>query len=310
MIGWARLCFWLLFCASWPALVFAQAGSIPVHLEESSCATVPRDALEAALRVELGARVVEGDVPGTLRVRVGCPGDRALVGITHPDGRESASTTSLRGVSNDVRPRVIALTIAEIVRNLERLPEAEPVKLEPPRGRPLPAPHPSPRSRIGFTAHGRSFGMLAAWLAGGGLGARRDFGAVELGMDGLLLTSERETQRGSVRALAVLARPAVGIHQVMGLWSSRLGVGTELGFASLRGHAQAADARDARVNGAWVAPYVFGGGGYRLTPRLELGASLELGWALMPVIGRIQKSRDVRLGGPWAGLSLGVSYAF
>jgi hypothetical protein len=311
MNGCARFVFWLLVHAACSEVARAQTN-IPVHVEESSCATVPRDALEAALRVELGERVVEQAEPGTLRVRVSCPDDHALVAVTRPDGTESESATALRRVSSDLRPRVIALTLVEIVRNLERAPapavQAEPV--EPPPAQPLPAAPPAPRVHIGVSGHGRSFGVLETWLAGGGVGARGSVGPVELGLDLVVLTSEREGRRGSVRALSALVRPSVAYARARGFWSGRIGAGCDAGFASVTGHAEAPHARDGRVKGQWLSPYGFVGGSYRITPWLELGASLEAGWVMVPVVGQIQKTRDVRLDGPWAGLSLGVARPF
>src|SRR5271157_4113240 len=75
----------------------------------------------AVLRVEIAARLVEGaatDAPYTIGLE--CADDAVTVTASAPARPDRTYRTSLLGAPIDVRPRIVALAIAEIVRELDR----------------------------------------------------------------------------------------------------------------------------------------------------------------------------------------------
>jgi hypothetical protein len=310
-------------------LSFAAADppKLPVRVESVACAATPQHEVLAILRVELGAQLVEGDPSAeAYRVAVACGGDVVTVTVTKPDGAARSSFTNLAGAPPTVRSRIVALAIAERVRDLDREapppppepPPLPPPKVEPPAALPPEATAPdraapaasAPRPvQIGAFAAASTFQLDGRWLLGGG--ARVDYatGRFCAGLDAALATTTERFDLGGARVLFGYGAPYVAWREPMGRVETRLGAGAAFGAASIRGESDDPLAIAGTVRGAWAAPYGLAAAGIAVTGALRIDARAQVGWVVLPVIGEVARGGDIELKGLWASLQLGAALA-
>jgi hypothetical protein len=302
------------------------ASRAPVHVERSTCAAASRDDLMTVLRIELPGQIVEDTAPGgAYEVAVDCVRSAVALSIAAPGGTRKTYRMDLAGAPRGVRSRIVALAIAEIVRDLDRDASAgPPEEPSPPRAADAAtaevapavpeAPAPAvPRSggpvflsALGETA---SFRLDGRWLLGGGLRfeyARRWLSA---GVDAVFLAADEAMSLGTARVLVPYASPYIGLGSSTGRLQPRMGAGCALGAASLSGHASDASARAATLTGAFIAPYAFGQLGLVATDFLRIDLRAQIGWVTASVDGTVQGGADVDLSGVWTSLQLGAAFS-
>ena len=296
----------------------------PVVIERSSCPGVSRDDVVAVLRVELPAQLVEQPPPeGAYAVAIDCSGPSVVLGIAAPGRAPRDYRTNLAGAPPSLRPRIVALAIAEIVRDLDR--EPPPAPPEPP-----PAPvvdrRPPPSSAeieslspktpklagpvfLGALGEVATFRFDGRWLAGGGLRFEYARGLLCAGIDALLLSADEHVPLGTAQVLLTYASPYVGFAESAGPFQVRLGAGYGAGAARLSGHAADPHSGSATVTGAWMAPYGFGQLVLPMGSSLRLDARVLAGWVVAPVVGEIDGGGDVNLAGFWTSVQIGLTVA-
>jgi hypothetical protein len=297
----------------------------PVYVEMGTCEVASTDQVMSLVRVELGAQLVDAPPDTGCHVVVECSGDVVTVSVAARDRLKRSHRTDLAGSPANVRPRIVALEIAELVRDVAREPEvlrtaAVPRDRTPPDSAPGPseglamtpssADTPS-RNRVTLTAFGlaSTFRYDGRWLGGGGLrfDYARDF--ICAGLDATLATRQDGSDLGTARMLVTRLSPYAAWYLSASGVAVRLGAGYALGMARIVGTAENGKAAGASVTGLWGGPYALGGIAYAATDAVDLDLRAEAGWVLLPVVGQVAGGNDVAVQGPWASVQIGLSLA-
>ncbi|HEX3851556.1 MAG TPA: hypothetical protein VHW01_11355 [Polyangiaceae bacterium] len=290
----------------------ASDSAREIDIESSTCTHPLVEGVERLTRVELNnAGLPSGaDAP---HVTLSCAEGAVLIRVAIG---ESAGTRQLdlEQIESALRARVIALAIAELVRDTAAGAPALPAPLlsssPPPSSQREPTPVASaptePQNRLVVFAKLSNFGSSFQPLAGGGLGFSHDLGRLALGFGPSLSASNRNVSLGSVRALAADLSARLSLRFPSRLLSGELGVGYALGYARLTGTSNSALASARGLDGAWAAPFLFGvlEGPFASPAFLQLAA--QLGYVLLPVRGFVAESNDLEIAGVWGGLSIGL----
>jgi hypothetical protein len=297
----------------------AQDARPPVSLsiEGGTCAAAPIAELLTDLRIELLVRLVYGTSapPGAYLAVVSCSPDIVTTSVTTPEGMRRSNQTDLRQVPANVRSRVVALTVAELVHDLDREPPPPgPPPLPPPlpvlQEQPAtpPAPLPALRSiELGAFATASDFLQHGLALEGGGIRFVYARGPLFAGIEMAALTATEHFEPGTVHAVLSYGSPYVGWQQGSPRFMTRLGAAYAVGAARLGGAATAPTAFASTVSGAWAAPYLFGEIELGLWQGLRLYVRGQLGWVVAPVTGQVAGTSDVALEGLWGGVNLGTA---
>lgn len=302
-----------------PALASIATLSLAVS---AAAATVPRvsvegcpDSLSKGLErfVAIELEPLTGDA-SEIDVQVGCGVDTAVL-LVSVDGQAQTRSMDLRSIAPSVRARVVALTVAELVRELGALPPPPPAASAP---EPVEADHRAPAPPARDTSVGEleaffqagQFDLYGGVLLGGGLrfaynGARPwrlslDFGAS---------SSESSSELGSARLILAGLGARVGYELPLGELWLELGAGGRAGVARISGSAahDEGEVEAASVAGAWSAPFVFVGLDAPFSNGWRLGIDAEVGYVTLPVRGRVQGGDDVEVDELWTSLALGVA---
>lgn len=285
-------------------------GRPPVALELAACLDGERDAIQRAVRIELGEAA--GD--GAVTVRIDCAPDGVDAGVVlevRPGGpRRYRYALDWRTQPLDARPRLLGLAVAEAVdaSRIELVAVPEPAVVAPAVVAPVAAP---------------PAWSLAVAVGRRGFSARRGVALVGLGVAAgrrltphlraiAELTAEGETALASsgavtVRALSVAPRLA---YRAGGRVHAELGAGVRLGVATLAGEALPNTRLvGSRATRGWLGPTASLAIGVELTPRLELAAGLELGTTVGGATVRDFGEPVAALGGHWLAVGLGAAVA-
>ncbi len=300
---------------------------VPVRVDGNECRLAPLDDIIAVLRIELPSRLVEGPATGpAYEIAIDCAADVIVIRVGAPWRPDRRYRTSLRGAPSSVRSRIVALAIAELVRDLDReLASAQPPASAPPPARsasrvPPPAddhreePAPAARARypveLGALGQASTFGLDGRWLLGGGLRFEYAGAWFCAGIDAVLLASDERFDYGSAQSFLSYASPYAGWSDAVGPLRVRLGAGYALGAARLAGRATKTNVDAESVSGPWSAPYGFAALAVGITGALRLDARLQAGWVASPVVGEVSSGGDIQLKGLWTsgqiGLALGL----
>ncbi len=253
----------------------------------------------------LSADITEVDV------QVNCDSDKVVL-LVSVDGRSQTRSMDLRTISPSVRARVVALTAAELVRELGALPpepEPEPTPVAT-VDRPAPAP-PRRRTSVGelegfFQAV--QFDLDGNVLVGGGLRfAYTGLKPWRFALDFGASTSQRSSELGSARLILAGLGARVGYTLPLGGLFIELGAGGRAGVARISGNAASDEAEAASVAGAWSAPFGFFGLDAPLGGSWRLGLDAEIGYVLLPVRGQVESGDDVEVAGLLTALGLGLA---
>ncbi len=292
-----------------------------VQVEETGCEHSSLGDVGTLLRVELLNRVAEGPPRGdAYRADVACVGSKVAIAVGVAGGPTFSLETNLAGAPQNVRSRVVALAIAELVRELDgqpRAPAAAPPPLPPPlpavarpeQDQASPAPPAPVRRSVDFAAFAQAsaFQLGGRWLVGGGVRADYVYGRLRVGLEGAVLGVSERFDLGTADALLGYASPTIGWQERWRWVSTLLGLGYALGAASVSGHADAPRAFAGSTSGPWTAPFAFAGFVLALTKSLGLGAQGQWGWVTSPVVGDVTGARSVSLQGSWLSVQAGIA---
>jgi hypothetical protein len=294
----------------------------PVHIERTACRAAPITDVVAVLRVELGMQLVEWPPQeNAYQVVIDCSDDVVVISVAIPDRGTRSYRTNLAGAPATVRPRIVALAIAEIVRDLEResvqTSRTESVRAAAPA--PLTALEPGAQAspqpalvdrpvQLGVFLQTSSFRLDGRWLVGGGV--RFDYvrGWLCAGLEAAVLTADERLELGRVQTLLSYGGPYVGWQAVAGRWQARFGGGYALGVGKVAGHADSGFFAGT-VTGPFAAPYAFGSVALALTSSIRVDAGARAGWVTLPVVGVVTRGTNVDLEGFWTGMQIGASLA-
>lgn len=307
----------LLLCAGQGARsVHAQSagpGQLRVAVEIAGCGDEVAHEVARLLQIELAPRVIEVATPEGLRARIRCEQDTALLTIADPCGGDGSEQLNLAATPPDLRPRVIALQSAELVRALDltraqRCPPAS--ASSEPRETAQPAPERARPFQLGAFAQLNTFSRDGRWLAGAGARFSYDLSALTLRLDAALAARTFSPSLGEVELLWGYAAPQLAWLVRWRALRFTLGAGYALGAARIRGVATRTGAGAGRVSGLWAAPFAALELGYAPTRFLVISAGASLGWVQAGVTGEVARAKDVRLSGLWTQPRLAVTLAF
>jgi hypothetical protein len=295
----------------------AQADEIggsrpPVRLDLAACLDDARDAIERAVRVEVGDAPDQDDARAVV-VRVECAAggpDAGVVLEVRPPGNPRRYRYALdwRVQPPDARARLIGLAVAEAVDasriELTAVPDAA-------RHSSDAASRVAVASDWGIAVAGvrRAFSTpTGVALLGVGLEPTRRLSPhLRLAVD---LTAESATalsSSGGIAVLSVSSAPRIEVRTGGRLYAE-LGVGARIGLVWMRGEALP----DSQFVGGslvrpWLGPAVDVAVGLGVSPRMSLRAGLELGLVAIGATARDRGIAVAAVAGSWT--SLGVAAA-
>jgi hypothetical protein len=310
----------------------AEPERAPVYVEWRGCEASSSSDVAAILRVELLNRVVDSSGRAdAYRTTVECTGDQVAIAVgAQAGGATKALQANLARTPANVRARIVALAIAELVRDLDRdlhgPPPVAPAPMASPPTPPPPLPsEPAPaRARdhvvspaaaepllrsvnVGAFAAASTLRLDGVWLGGGGA----EIEVVQphwcAGLDATFLTSTQRFDPGTAQALLGYGSPYVAWRGAWPYAELRLGAGYALGAASISGHPTDPRAFGATTTGPWTAPYGFGALAFVLARRVSVDVRAEAGWVTSPVTGNVAGGADLALEGFWMGLHAGAT---
>src|SRR6185369_5241198 len=219
-----------------------------------------------------------------------------------PDGRRVRRPIDLGDVEPAGRPRVLALAVAELLRQRA---EAATSAAPPAAARPSPL-----ALRLG--AEARVYSRFSTPLYGGRLGAgvRARSLPVALALDVLFLTGRSQLELGAADLRAIAATLALDWVPLSGAAVLAVGPRVELGRGSVTGRAGApavsAGSTAGLLGGAALAGSLALRAGRALQPFVEL----EAGLTLAEVVGLAGGVRAAGFSGAWAAARLGARIGF
>jgi hypothetical protein len=285
-----------------------------VYVEPIACDAAAPAEIVSVLRVELLGRLTEGPPRvDAYRVSVDCSGDVVELSVGVRGEATKSTLARLSGAPANIRSRIVALAIAELVRDMDReLPPAEPpdpVSPGPVDRIALPPRAESPSRAIGLGAFAQtsSFAGHGMWLAGGGL--RFDYFCRRLcaGFDATVASTTERFAQGTAQVFLSYASPYVAWREEWGRTHTLLGIGYALGAARLVGRATDARVFAGTTTGPFTAPYALVGLAIALTADFGLEARGQAGWVTLPVIGEVSGGPDVAVQGLWASVQAGLA---
>jgi len=292
----------------------SKPAGAPVYVEAGSCPAAPFEQVVPFLRIELGARLLSAPAAGALRVRIDCSQDQVLVSAIAADSAARIQRLDLAAAPSSLRPRIVALQVAEIVR--ERDPPSVPAA---PRRAPIAGPAASaepdperlePGVQLQLFAQASAFERDGRWLWGAGLRLEYSLFALRAGIDAVLATRNDASELGTDRVWSAYLAPHVAWLVRASRTTARVGVGHTIGVARVSGESTHPLGVAGNVTGAWAAPFALAGVGYAITAALRLDLRAEAGWVLLPVVGEVARARNVEIAGLWTNVQLGAALAF
>jgi hypothetical protein len=290
-----------------------EAGFV---LGAEGCPAEIADDLERLVGIELRSARQQSE---PIEIGIRCQEDEVTLSVMGPDRSAlSQRKVDLSRTASSVHARVLALAIAELIREQQARPKPRPAPKpevkKAPRREPPPAPKPEKRLPVG-----RLEGFFAVSnydltedLWGGGVRfwylrltpwhAALDFSAG---------TFEREVEIGAARLVSASLSARLGYTLGLADLEFRFGAGQRVGMARISGSASdSSRAASGSVVGTWTAPIVYLALDTALFGRWRAGLGTELGIVLLPVRGQIQNHDDVGVDGLWGALEIGISLGF
>jgi len=289
----------------------------PVRLELGPCLEHVRDAIQRAVRVEVGEDAAASGAR-SVQVRVDCAPDGLDAGVvlevTPPDNpRRYRYALDWRAQPLDARPRLIGLAVAEAV-------DASQIELIalPERTAPAVGSSGAPASAraasdwaLALVGTQRSFftdggvGMMGAGLSP----TRRLSARLRLAADVLLEGTTVVTSSGAIIVRSLSSAPHL-VARAGGRVHGEIGLGVRAGIVRMHGEALPQSRLVGRglVRG-WLGPIVSIALGADLTRAVAVTASVELGITASGATGRDGDETVAALGGAWASFCLATAIA-
>jgi hypothetical protein len=283
----------------------------PVELELAACLEDSRDAIERAVRVELGDATAEAG-PRAVSVRVECATDGLDAGVVlevRPPGspRRYRYALDWRAQPPDARPRLIGLAVTEAV-DASRI-ELTAVPEPPPPGRPIEGASRAAVSsdwQVALAGVRRSFsGHAGVDLLGAGVAPARRLSA-HLAVEADLAAEAATvlTSSGTVAVVSVSSAPRV-VVRTAGRLRGELGVGARVGVVRMHGEAlPGGPLTGGSLVRLWLGPAVDLAVGLDLTSRVSLRAGVELGVVATGPTARDLGQPVAAIAGAWTSLGL------
>jgi hypothetical protein len=304
----------------------SEPASRTVVVDSDQCDVVQRDELRKLIALELAPRTVRStdpvhDGPAPTHARVACSDTQArLVVEDVARGRRQELTLDLTEVAVPARPRLLALSLSELIATVEMEPTPR-AHVEAPRGEHAsvqPAQNPPARSSrawlgAGIAREGRPV-MLQPSLQTGITAA---FTRWPLALQGELQLhrGKRSVSAGDVVSWTVSGSAGVG-GQLVNAWAElTLGLGLRLGYARLHGDVggsydggSGAPVTGHTVSGLWWGPTTFVGAVLPTHARWGVRCGLDLSWVARDVRGLDSAgSVSYSVGGLQLHANIGVS---
>jgi hypothetical protein len=317
MPSWATVAVIGASCVLLPAAARAQSNELPIELDASACPTLDRAELDKLLSVEFRTLSLEPR-ESPERVRVVCDARVARVTI---DGSRSVNEVVLAATAPSAWPRLLALSVSEIViRSRAQLPvEASPTAPAPLPAPPVPEPGP-PVPASAPEAQGAVFVAIAlrrvladdTWLSGPELGGELALAPfLRLAADARLELGATDTDVARVRWLSARGAVLALLGGRMGAWRLSAGPGVCLGYVRLSPAVTLENATGHVVSGAWSGPELAARAQYGFGSRWFALGGLDAGLVTWPVAGLQNDERRLIHGdGAWLSLELGVGASF
>lgn len=289
------------------------SASASLTLSASGCDAASFEEVRRLLRIELGERLRERVLNDTWRADLVCREDEAeIVATRSPSELPQRDQLDLHSTPPALRPRVIALRIAEIARALPTATRSlASVRPLPPPAPPDPASEPDMQlaraGELGAFAQLSVYSRDARPLWGGGARVAYRRAALSLSLEGALATRDDHQELGRVRVLVGYVAPRVTWGWQFGRFALAVGAGYAFGSARIEGHTPRAAQAD-RQRALWAAPYAAVELELALTRSLRLRVQGSLGFVHAGVVGEVARGDDVQLAGRWSQLQLGPAF--
>jgi hypothetical protein len=301
-----------------------QAGVLghqrpPVRLELGACLEHERDAIERAVRVEVGEDAPATDDASAVAVRVECAVNGLDAGIVlevrQPDSpRRYRYALDWHAQPPDARPRLIGLAVAEAVDasriELTAIPEPPPALDHGSISVPGPARTASDWT-VALGGSQRTFSARGGVdLLGVGLSpARRLSTHLRLAADVQIEGTTVLTSSGAVAVLSVSAAPSL-VYHVGGRLHGEASIGARVGIVRMHGEAlPQSQLVGERLVRAWAGPAAAVALGTDLTPNLAVIVRFELGVIASGATARDLGQPAAALDGAWTSLGLAAVIA-
>jgi hypothetical protein len=303
----------------------SPAGRPPVSLALATCLDVPPEEVRRIVGIELRALLVDEReaTNDTTVVVVDCHNPYAVIDVTDPiTGKTLKRTVDLTESARIARPRLLALSIVELVSASWTEIESNPPPRTPVVGR-VASPDArrsalssvqarTPRRamfRVVPIASIRSF-RLQLWTFGGGLRVGAD-GARPFGweIDAVLDHGTRSTPLGNATFDTGSGSASVVLRVPVDPVTLRFRSGLRLGNAWLSATPASPGVVAYSLHGLFWGPVVAFSATVAPARAFTLEATIEAGQIVSPVSGIVEGSSDVALRGIWLGASLGVGLA-
>ena len=288
----------------------------PVLLELAACLEPERDAIQRAVRVELGGDPAGAADARAVVVRVECAAEGVDAGIVlevRPPGtpRRYRYALDWREQPLDARPRLLGLAVTEAVdaSRIELVAVSEPA---PPPGPGL-AGAPAARAPSDWTlalfAGQRAFSPRAGVdLSGAGLMLTRRLSPhLRLGGDLMVEAATALTGAGAISVRSASIAPRIA-YRAGGRIHGELGLDLRLGVVGMQGevlpHGPFVAGSQVR---AWLGPAATAALGADLTPSVALIARFELGLVAVGATARDRGEPAAVIGGTWTSLGLAAA---
>lgn len=317
---------WLCWGPAARADAVVPAATRPVRLAAERCGAGFVQQLDALLRIELGPRMAGAAPPAqpardAIAVALACNGDQLVAIASAGDGRERREPIALAQTPLELRPRVAALRVAELVRALDQalaLVDARaPVsRIAAPRA-PAAAPDTAADSatasferaepwELALLAYGGAFHGDGTWLWGAALALDHALGPFAVGAGLVLAQRNAESALGETATFSAQLAPHVLWSLGAGRWRLRAGAGCALGLVRVAAEPRpGAGARP--LTAPWVAPHALAVLDHAFTPALALQLRAAAGGVALPVVAQVERGRDIALRGLYTELQLGLA---
>jgi hypothetical protein len=292
----------------------------PVRLELGACLEHEREAIQHAVRVEVGDDTPIPDDASAVAVRVDCAADGLDAGVVL-DVRQPGSPRRYRYALDwraqplDARPRLVGLAVAEAVAasRIELTAVPEPPPPTPGHGS-IDAPGTTRVTSgwtVAFVGDQRTFSARGGvdLLGVGVMPTRRLSMHLYLAADVLAEGATVLTASGAVAVFSVSSAPRI-VYRVGGGLHGELGIGARVGIVRMHGEAlpQSRIVGESLVRG-WLGPAATVAVGANLTPGVAVSARFELGIIAAGATARDLGEPVATLGGAWTSLGLAATIA-
>lgn len=288
----------------------ATASSVRWSLD--GCVPMSVGDVDALLALELDASN-PGTPPeqgGAAQITVECVDEEHVrLTVDRAGARRQQRILRLYDVPSDARPRLLALSIVELIVSSGDVAGSGEVPPAPVAAGITDAPPPPPRWRIDGGGSMRAFTRnWAQPMLGGAAGVTRTWPGTHhaASLHVAVETSDQAASLGRVRVLVASAALCYQLLGEYGRWRYGLAPGLRLGWARLAGAQAAADVRTASFGRGWTGPVLAARLDAALGAHAFAGAGLEVGKPLHSVRGVVDGHTEVELGGVWISAVIAV----